>query len=108
MAVDLKTMSRSELLELRDEVDKEIVQAAERERTSALKAAEDASAKYGFSLDELTGEGRKRKMRGKRSKSEAKYRNPENPIQTWSGLGRKPQWYHDAMAKGMLPEQLEL
>ncbi|WP_299681372.1 H-NS histone family protein [uncultured Roseobacter sp.] len=25
--------------------------------------------------------------------SKAKYENPDNPKQTWSGMGRKPAWF---------------
>ena len=31
----------------------------------------------------------------------AKYQNPDNPAQTWSGRGRNPQWMNDALSKGM-------
>ena len=31
----------------------------------------------------------------------AKYRNPDNPDETWSGKGKKPQWFHDAETKGV-------
>ena len=27
-----------------------------------------------------------------------KYRNPNNPEQTWSGRGKKPKWYIEALA----------
>lgn len=35
----------------------------------------------------------------KRRKAPAKYRNPENPRQTWSGKGAPPQWFIDAPDK---------
>ncbi|WP_354540899.1 H-NS histone family protein [Roseovarius sp. MBR-6] len=30
----------------------------------------------------------------------AKYRHPENPALTWSGRGRKPQWFVEALDAG--------
>lgn len=105
MAKDLSKMSRKELLSLRDDIDAELKNAEERERQEALKAAEDAAAKFGFSLQELAG-SKGRKSGAKRAKASAKYRNPADPNQTWSGLGRKPQWYHDEMAKGTNPQDL--
>jgi DNA-binding protein H-NS len=51
------------------------------------------AAKAGFSIDELFG-GRVGK------KGVAKYRNPKDPAQTWTGRGRKPNWLIDAVKKG--------
>lgn len=31
-----------------------------------------------------------------RRKGKAKYRNPANPEQTWTGRGKKPNWLRDA------------
>lgn len=107
MAVSLKNMSRKDLLKLRDDVEKELTLVEERERKEALRAAEDAAAKFGFSLDDLSG-GRKRKGKGARSKSAPKYRNPDNADQTWTGLGRKPQWFHDQVGKGVDPSKMEI
>lgn len=108
MAINLKSMSRKDLLKLRDDIIVELKNAEERERKEALEAAEKAAAKFGYSLDDLAGPGKKRRGRGKRGKSEPKYRNPDNADQTWTGLGRKPQWFHDAMAKGIDPSALEI
>ena len=108
MAIDLTKMSRTELTKLRADIDKELIEADERERQEALKAAEQAAAKFGFSLDELSGKGKRRKGKQKRAQSAPKFRNPENPEQTWSGLGRKPQWFHDAIANGVPTEKLEI
>ena len=29
-----------------------------------------------------------------------KYRNPDNPVQTWTGTGRQPAWVKEALANG--------
>lgn len=105
MGIDLSGMSRKELISLRDKVDGAIKAAEQRERQEALKAAEKAAAEYGFSLSELSGEGR-RSTKG--TKAQAKYRNPANPEQTWSGRGRKPQWVHDAIQAGADISDLEI
>ncbi len=98
-------MSRKELEKLKVNVDKALDAAEERERRDALQAAQDAAAQYGYSLDELAGAGGTGK---KRAKSRPKYRNPDNPEQTWSGRGRKPQWVHDALARGRNITELEI
>lgn len=109
MAKELSKMSRKELLELRDNIDKELKNAEERERQEALKAAEEAAAKFGYSLQDLAGQaGRGRKPSAKRSKATAKFRNPDDASQTWTGLGRKPKWFHDALANGVDPETMKI
>ena len=103
MAINLEKMSRKELLELRNRVEKALKTAEVRERKEALKAAEKAAAEYGFSLSELSGDSAK-----SAKSSKAKYQNPNNPSQTWTGRGRKPQWVHDAIKAGTDITDLEI
>ncbi|WP_170467094.1 H-NS histone family protein [Ruegeria arenilitoris] len=105
MAVNLDKLSRKELLELRDQVEKALIDAEKRERKEALEAAEKAAAEFGFSLCDLAQDAA---PSGKSSKTKAKYRNPEDPNQTWSGRGRKPQWIHDALQAGADISELEI
>ena len=36
----------------------------------------------------------------------ARYRNPANPAETWSGRGEQPGWFKLALARGRRPESL--
>lgn len=38
----------------------------------------------------------------------AKYRNPENPEQVWSGFGRRPEWFLHAINAGVDPADMEI
>ena len=105
MAISLEKMSRKDLIELRDQVEKALKSAEKRERKEALKAAEKAAAEFGFSLSELSPGA---SGQSKAGKSNAKYKNPANPEQTWSGRGRKPQWVHDALKAGSDISDLEI
>ena len=106
MSIDLSSMTRKELSKLQSDVDKAMLDADDRDRREALKAAEQAVAKYGFSLSEISGG--KGRGKGKRGKAAAKYRNPANHEQTWSGMGRKPHWIHDALSSGVNITDLEI
>lgn len=99
MDIDLDAMSRQELNKLRSDVEKALATVADRERRAALEAAEKAAAAHGFSLSQLTGVSMPKARAGK-SASPAKYRNPENATQTWSGRGRRPEWVNAALAAG--------
>ncbi|MEO9575173.1 MAG: H-NS histone family protein [Tateyamaria sp.] len=105
MAVKLEKMSRSELEKLRNDVDKAIVDLRKKEKQDALAAAQKAAAEFGFSLEELTGK-RSGKGAGKGTKAEAKYLNPENPTQTWTGKGRQPNWFKAAVSGGKSADDL--
>lgn len=107
MAIDLSSMSRKDLLQLQKDIDKALKEAEQRERREALQAAEKAAAEFGFSLSELSADAKPRGA-AKKSKTPPKYRNPENPEETWSGRGRKPQWVHDALAKGVDITEMEI
>ena len=57
-----------------------------------------------MSIDEIIGgKGRKRK-----AKAPAKFANPGNPNETWSGRGRQPGWYKDAVSAGKAPESMAI
>ncbi|MEO1677928.1 MAG: H-NS histone family protein [Pseudomonadota bacterium] len=95
MKIDLEKMNRGQLMELRDKVDTAMETLAERELEAARTAAEEAAAKHGFTLAELgVTAGKNGRKRGAKSapKNPPKYRNPDNPAQTWSGRGRRPDW----------------
>ncbi|MGR3760426.1 H-NS histone family protein [Roseobacteraceae bacterium NS-SX3] len=105
MTLNLSAMSRKELLKLKDDVSEALKSAEQRERQEALKAAEEAAAKYGFSLNEIANGQR---SGAKKTKAAPKYRNPNNPDETWTGRGRKPHWVHAALTSGMDISELEI
>ena len=99
MSVDLSKMSHKELETLQEDVKSAIKSAFE-----ARKAAEKAAAEYGFSLDEVSGGARKTKQ----SKTAAKYANPSDRTQTWTGKGRQPNWFRELVNNGTPAETLEV
>lgn len=45
---------------------------------------------------------------GTRAPAPAKYRNPKNTAEVWSGRGRKPSWVADALNAGATLESLAI
>jgi DNA-binding protein H-NS len=90
----LNTMSIDNLVTLRDEVDALINSRVVEERRSAQE-------RLGM-LDRLVGSGARAKGpgRGTRGVVPPKYRNPENPAETWAGRGLKPRWLAAALKSG--------
>jgi DNA-binding protein H-NS len=102
MNINLDTMSHKELEALQDKVKAAIKSAYERDRVEARKAAEKAVAEFGFSLDEVSAGAKKTKG----AKAAAKYANPADKSQTWTGKGRQPNWYRELVAQGTSPDDL--
>jgi DNA-binding protein H-NS len=75
------------------------------EKRQALKQRiEGMVQEEGMSVGELFPQAARRKGRpkGKRAGTvkAVKYRNPDNPEQTWTGIGRKPAWMVAALSSG--------
>ncbi len=104
MAIKLESLSLRELKDLQSQVAKAIAGYEDRRKREALAELEEKAKAMGFSLAELTGAAKTRK----RSPSVAKYANPADKSDTWSGRGRKPRWFSEAMAKGKRPQDLAI
>lgn len=102
MNIDLNSLSLKELKELQSQVAKAIAGYEDRRKKEVLAELDEIARSKGFSLAELTGIATGRK----RAPSVAKYANPANPSDTWSGRGRKPRWFTEALARGKKPEDL--
>lgn len=102
MTIDLSLMSKEELLALQKDISKALVNFDKRQKQAALAAAQQAARDHGFSLDEILGQKTPAKA------APAKYRNPENSAQTWSGRGRQPEWFKAAIAAGTTADAMEI
>ena len=104
--LNLKQYSVDELLTLRDRVNAMLEDRVDRERQdleSRLKRlqrfkAAGAEPRKSRPVTAPT-EKRAKKKKGSQStkKVAPKYRNPENPSETWTGRGLQPRWMRAAM-----------
>lgn len=104
MEINLNALSMKELKDLQAQVAKAISSFQDRQKKAALAELEEVARSKGFTLAELTGAAVTRK----RSIGVAKYANPADRSDTWSGRGRKPRWFIDALAKGKKPDDLAI
>jgi len=86
MAKSLERMTYRELQQLSTRVDKAMVVARDRDRISLRREMESLASNAGLRIGDLFGRG------GKGRTVAAKYANPDDPTQTWSGRGRQPKW----------------
>ena len=104
MDLNLNSLSLKELKELQNQVAKAIAGYEDRRKKEALAELEEKARELGFTFAELTGVSLARK----RAPVAAKYANPGNTSETWSGRGRKPRWFVEALAAGKTPDDLAI
>lgn len=100
---DLDDMSLSDLKTLHRKVTKAIESFEDRQKNQALAALEAKAKEMGFSLSELTGGV---PGKSKRKAAAPKYRHPEDAGITWTGKGRQPAWFKQAVTSGVSPDDL--
>jgi DNA-binding protein H-NS len=88
-------MSFKDLQELELKVKKAKANAQDRTRSELRAKLEAQAASAGFKISDLFG-GRG----GKGRKVAAKYVNPDDPSETWTGRGRKPRWLSAKLKDG--------
>lgn len=100
--VDLNSLSLKELKDLQAQVTRAIASFEERKKLETLAKLRELARAEGFSFEELTSMTATRK----RAPSTTTYANPADPTDTWSGRGRKPRWFIEAIAAGKRREDL--
>jgi DNA-binding protein H-NS len=92
---NLKSMNVAKLTALRQQIDAVLSSKVVEER----RALQDQLGK----LDRLTAGGQRISGAGRRlgrGPVAPKYRNPDNPAETWAGRGLKPRWLAAAIKSG--------
>ena len=98
--MNLKSMSIDKLSKLKDQVDTILhTKVADERRT--LQA--DLAKLSRFSTSQLRSKGL-----GVRGPVAPKYRNPENPSETWAGRGLTPRWLAAAIKAGKKLEHFSI
>ncbi len=98
---NLDKMSLKELVELEARVAKAIAVMRDKERAELKRKMSELAETHGFSVNELFGGGRGGRGAGKsKSLGVARYANPDNRSDTWTGRGRKPNWLLERLKKG--------
>ncbi|MGA9420875.1 MAG: H-NS histone family protein [Rhodanobacteraceae bacterium] len=103
MAIDISNLNHAQLGNLIERATKRRQELAKvraaklREKINTMVKAE------GLALEDVLGRSG---PRGARRKVKPKYRNPADSSQTWSGRGKRPRWFHAALASGKREKDL--
>lgn len=110
MAINIKGMNRAQLDDVisratkrRDELSGVELQAARKQVQSIAKAG-------GFDLNDLIGNsprtgGNQTNASGAQTRA-AKYRNPADHSQVWSGRGKRPKWFNASLSAGKTQQDM--
>ncbi len=105
--LDLNKLNPLQLKALTEKAQQIIEQKQKEEIDQAYAKLVEIANGVGLTLDELLEHGQKKKSKPTR-KVAPRYRNPQNPNQTWTGRGKKPHWVVNALANGLSLEDLAI
>jgi DNA-binding protein H-NS len=101
--LDLSPLTLSQLLELQDQLPKEIEKRRKAGLAEARRQIEQIAAGLGLPLDQIISTP----ISGKVGMRPPMYSHPEDE-RTWSGMGRKPAWISELEAKGYTLDKLRI
>ena len=91
-STDLNNLDIDQLNELLGKAQTEMATREKQGRRDLRAELERRVAAEGYKMADIFPELGAGAASGARRKRPAKYRNPQNPEQAWSGIGRAPKW----------------
>ena len=99
MAINLDSLSPVELQALIKNAEAQM-ESARKNQLQEVRTKIDALLKgAGLTIDEVYPRRGGKGAKGSKGVVAPKYRNPENATQTWSGRGKRPVWFAEALKK---------
>ena len=103
--INLASLSLEDLKKLVGDAEKEM----QRKRKAEVRNVRQQMEKLASGIDMTPAEVLAfDKRKASKTVGEPKYCNPDNPEQTWTGRGKRPQWFIDAEKKGISREDMEI
>jgi DNA-binding protein H-NS len=80
-------MSHAQLAAMETRIGRLIIEKRDSERAALRAKVTELARQHGFDIKELIGHGK-----GRYGSVAPKYRDAQNPENTWTGRGRMPRW----------------
>jgi DNA-binding protein H-NS len=106
--IDITTLTLQELRQMHVDIAAELAERQAKARIEAATLVRNIAADAGISIEELFKLASSKGVKPNRPARDAKYRNPANAEETWSGYGRKPGWVKNWLEAGKPIEELEV
>ena len=100
MKPDISKLSVEELKRLQVEAAALIVSKKDQAIEDAYDQIVAIADGLGFSIEELLELGEQKRKKTTRKAVEPRYRNKNNPEDTWTGRGKQPRWLVAELEKG--------
>lgn len=100
MKPDISKLSVEELKRLQVEAEALIVSKKDQAIEDAYDQIVAIADGLGFSIEELLELGEQKRKKTTRKAIEPRYRNKNNPEDTWTGRGKQPRWLVAELEKG--------
>ncbi|OUD15457.1 H-NS family nucleoid-associated regulatory protein [Thioflexithrix psekupsensis] len=107
----LEGLELQDLIEVQDKVAELLKSRQKEEKKSLIEQIREMADKAGLEIDNVVWADEIKRKQKSRKLYPPKYYNPQNPTQTWTGLGRQPSWIKEHLAKHgnltalLLPEE---
>ena len=98
--INLKGLNVDQLGDLITRVQTEMASREKTKRQDLRRELERRVAAEGYKMGDIFPElGGGTASARRRRKMPAKYRNPQNPDETWTGIGRSPKWVQQILSE---------
>lgn len=102
--INVDKLSLKELIALEAKIRVALGNARAQGKADLKQKMSELARSHGFHVNELFGTGRAQRN----GKGVAKYANPDNAQETWTGRGRKPNWLIARLKKGGKLQDFEI
>ena len=100
MKPDISDLSVEDLKRLQAEAEALIASKKDQAIEDAYNQIIAIAENVGYSVEELLELGEQKRKKTTRKAVEPRYRNKNNPEQTWTGRGKQPRWLVAELEKG--------
>ena len=100
MSTELHHMSEDQLEHMIQNAQRLLEEKQKGKRQEVIAQIRKLAASAGLEVTITTAEGGKVKSARKGSRVAPKYRNPNDPNETWTGRGVKPKWLRALLEQG--------
>ena len=107
---DPKSLPFDQLLDAKRKLDLEIAGRQETELDALRTKVTTFADALGITVAEMFGikVDHPPERRGRKRRETTKFRDPDNPENTWSGRGRLPKWLQEKIDQGSTKEQFQV
>ncbi len=106
--VNLEKLADEQLTELIVDAQRILKDREELRRREAIDEIQRLADEHGLAIDINSKAVKQKRKKKSRPVARPKYRNPDNPQQTWNGLGPRPKWIRTILESGKALEEIEI